>query len=321
MTAFVFANNVNTTLAAALTSTSTTLSLSSSAGLPTLATGQVMPLTLNDAATGQVYEIVYVTVISGSNVTVERAQEGTGAQAWNTGDYVRCSPTAGTVAALNGSASEAFASSNIETSVASSTTNLFLRAGGSGQVYLESPTYTASVNQSNTGYVEHYVGNATAVEAAVPLGQAQAVFAAINGSASEAFNVSSLTAATGNITANGGKVRASVGAYNSGDNNAATILSDFAQSLATTGYCRLPNGLIFQWGVSGTPSSGVIAVFFPIVFPNALFSIAVSITGSSVFNNNRVLVEDSGTNAFYAYTGNAGGAAGGISFYWMAIGN
>lgn len=102
MTAFVFANYVDTTLAAAASSTATSLSLSSSANLPVLGPGEVMPLTLNDAATGLVYEIVYVTAISGTTLTVERAQEGTTAQNWSSGDYAFVSPTADTVSPVVG---------------------------------------------------------------------------------------------------------------------------------------------------------------------------------------------------------------------------
>lgn len=99
MTVFVFADYINTTLAAAATNTDTTLTLASSTNLPTLATGQIMALTLNDAATGLVYEIVYVTDISGTTLTVERAQEGTTAQNWSSGDYAFSGPTAGQQAA------------------------------------------------------------------------------------------------------------------------------------------------------------------------------------------------------------------------------
>ncbi len=102
MTAFVFANYVDTTLAAAASSTATSLSLSSSANLPVLGPGEVMPLTLNDAATGLVYEIVYVTAISGTTLTVLRGQEGTAAQNWSSGDYAFVSPTADTVAPVAG---------------------------------------------------------------------------------------------------------------------------------------------------------------------------------------------------------------------------
>jgi len=101
MAQFVVANNVNTQLAAALPSSgagSTTVVLASSANLPTLntATGQMMPLTLNDAATGAIYETVYVTAISGATLTVLRGQEGTSALNWSVGDFAFCAPTAGT---------------------------------------------------------------------------------------------------------------------------------------------------------------------------------------------------------------------------------
>ena len=56
MTNFVFANNVSTTLAAATTSAMTTFTLASATNLPTIPTGYVLPLTLNDAATRMIYE-------------------------------------------------------------------------------------------------------------------------------------------------------------------------------------------------------------------------------------------------------------------------
>ncbi|WP_230951901.1 hypothetical protein [Burkholderia cepacia] len=108
MTYFVIANNVNTQLAAAAASGATTLTLASSTNLPTLSAGQVMPLTLNDAATGTFYEIVYVTAISGVTLTVTRAQEGTGALNWNIGDYTYCAPTAGTVSTALGNPNSTF---------------------------------------------------------------------------------------------------------------------------------------------------------------------------------------------------------------------
>lgn len=108
MTQYVFANNVSTTLAAAATNTATTLTLSSSANFPSLGSGQVFPLTLNDAATGQVYEIVYVTAISGVTLTVERGKEGTIAQTWAVGDYAYDSHTAETTASATGNPKNVF---------------------------------------------------------------------------------------------------------------------------------------------------------------------------------------------------------------------
>ena len=98
---FILVNNFNTTLSAASSSTATTFTVSSSANLPTLATGEVLPITLNDAATRLVFEICYVTSISSNVLTVERAQEGTSAQNWNVGDFIWNGPTAGTALLQN----------------------------------------------------------------------------------------------------------------------------------------------------------------------------------------------------------------------------
>lgn len=93
MVPFIFANNIKTTLAAALSSSGTTVTLASSAGLPTIPAGSYMPLALNDSATGLVYEILYVTAISGATLTVLRGQEGTSAQTWAIGDIAFVGPT------------------------------------------------------------------------------------------------------------------------------------------------------------------------------------------------------------------------------------
>ena len=113
MPQFTFANNVNTTLAAAATSSSSTLTLASSNHLPSsIPSGSYLALTLNDAATRSVFEIVYATSVSGSTVTVIRGQEGTTAQNWKIGDYIYASNTAGILssfAPVEGSANNPFA--------------------------------------------------------------------------------------------------------------------------------------------------------------------------------------------------------------------
>ena len=98
---FTLVNFFNTTLSAASSSTDTTFTVSSSTNLPTLASGEILPITLNDAATRLVFEICYVTGISGNILTVERAQEGTSAQNWNVGDFIWNGPTAGTALLTN----------------------------------------------------------------------------------------------------------------------------------------------------------------------------------------------------------------------------
>ena len=161
MTAFVFANYVDTTLAAATSSTATSLSLSSSANLPVLGPGEIMPLTLNDAATGLVYEIVYVTAISGTTLTVLRGQEGTAAQNWSSGDYAFVSPTADTVSPVVGTyspvASETLPAVNrlvvtpgTLTADIDLTLNDAAAAGSGATIYGSASDYTATVQSPVT---------------------------------------------------------------------------------------------------------------------------------------------------------------------------
>ncbi len=96
---FLFPNFYNTTLSASLSSTAETMSVTTSTGLPTLLSGQVIPLILTPKSSpGSTYEIVYVTGISGTTLTIERGMEGTSAQTWNSGDIVLCGPTGESVA-------------------------------------------------------------------------------------------------------------------------------------------------------------------------------------------------------------------------------
>lgn len=135
MNQFVFSNNVQTTLAAPITSaTQTTIQLSSSANFPTIPPGYFWPLTLNDAATQTFFEIVYVTGYSGNNLTVLRGQENTTARTWGTNDLAYSCATAGSLASfLNSSSGGAFVQLS-PASVQSGFVNLSgsVTAGGAG---------------------------------------------------------------------------------------------------------------------------------------------------------------------------------------------
>jgi hypothetical protein len=73
----------------------------------------------------------------------------------------------------------------------------------------------------------------------------------------------------GNIQANGGRLLASIGALNSGLSGAATLLSDFASSVAANGYQYLPSGMIFQWMSALIPGDSVPRSYaLPVAFPN-----------------------------------------------------
>jgi hypothetical protein len=64
--------------------------------------------------------------------------------------------------------------------------------------------------------------------------------------------------------------------------NQAVNLGQFASSLsATSGYQKLPSGLIIQWGPCSFNNTGV-GTTFPIAFPNAVRSIVLEISGTPV---------------------------------------
>ena len=99
--AIKFANNAKTTLAGAINSGATSLSVASAANLPTLAAGDYFYLTLEDASLNR--EIVKVTARSGTTLTVTRAQEGTTARSFAQGDKAEMRLTAAGLALAVGS--------------------------------------------------------------------------------------------------------------------------------------------------------------------------------------------------------------------------
>jgi hypothetical protein len=74
--------------------------------------------------------------------------------------------------------------------------------------------------------------------------------------------------------------------------NTAVTDTDFAfandftgsnQSLSTSGYQKLPGGLIMQWSIQNSiPADGGVDVTFPIAFPTAVASLTATFTGSGV---------------------------------------
>lgn len=64
-----------------------------------------------------------------------------------------------------------------------------------------------------------------------------------------------------------------------------TVLADIASSLSASGYERLSNGLMIQWGTTGTLTFGnnataVQSLTFPIAFPTTCLIITGSPTGA-----------------------------------------
>lgn len=97
------ANNAQTVLAAGISASATSMTVNSGTGalFPAPSAGvSFFKLTLIDAATGQLTEIVHVTSRSGDTMTIDRGQEGTTARAWSANDIAANMMTAGTLSYL-----------------------------------------------------------------------------------------------------------------------------------------------------------------------------------------------------------------------------
>jgi hypothetical protein len=100
------------------------MTLSSTTNAPSPTGGQVWAVTLNDAATGNTYEIVYVTARTGPVCTIIRGQEGTAATTWLANDLAYADSTAGILnnfALINGNAAQNFAAAALSVASTAST--------------------------------------------------------------------------------------------------------------------------------------------------------------------------------------------------------
>lgn len=102
MAQLVFANNATSTIAGAITNTSTSVSLQTGEGalFPSPTGGDYFIGSFVDAATGLLTEIVKCTARSGDVLTIVRAQESTSALPWNPGDFFSNLWTAGQAAEM-----------------------------------------------------------------------------------------------------------------------------------------------------------------------------------------------------------------------------
>jgi hypothetical protein len=102
MTQFIANNNAASSLAAPISNTATSLTVQSGQGalFPNPSAGQQFALTMVDAATGLLTEVMYCTARSGDTMTVTRGQESTTALAWLAGDLCANDWTAGQFAAM-----------------------------------------------------------------------------------------------------------------------------------------------------------------------------------------------------------------------------
>ena len=142
-----------------------------------------------------------------------------------------------------------------------STTALAFSSGDFARNYVTAGALETLANLNGSSSQVFNVANAAISTEAVPLGQAEAIFAALNGNASEAFS-----------------------AAPAASTNEVVTLFQFSNFLGATGTQRLPNGLILQWGSGVFPNSGgrtsSQSVTFNVAFGTApLFAAAIPTNG------------------------------------------
>jgi|SRR5580765_1986687 len=97
-----FKNQFSTTLASGVSSSATTIPVAAGTGslIPALTGGAVFTVIITDAASQTLFEEVVVTAVSGDNLTVIRAQEGSTGKSWLAGDKIYQSWTAAMAAGV-----------------------------------------------------------------------------------------------------------------------------------------------------------------------------------------------------------------------------
>jgi hypothetical protein len=141
--------------------------------------------------------------------------------------------------------------------------------------------------------------------------------ALVKGNGTSAFSAASaadIVAAIGSTAVQ----NASNGGVTTVDSQSGAItlssLTAFAKSLGTSGYQKLPGGLIIQWGSNGAGGNGAASVSFPISFPTACVNVQVTggFSGTNGNSTGAYSVSTSGFSYTYHYSG--------TTDYWLALG-
>lgn len=90
----------------------------------------------------------------------------------------------------------------------------------------------------------------------------------------------------------------------------------FTESLATDGWCIMPNGLIMQWGYAISTTDNAETFSFPRIFDNDCFNLQISRIGSNT--NNTLPIGSTNTSTFVI--DRVAGSGGSQPFFYFAIG-
>ena len=324
---FIAADFVQTTLSAAATSTDTSLSITSATGIPALVDGQALPITLINAATQKVYEICYITAISGTTITVLRGQEGTVAQSWSIGDLVKSCRTSGTTGSVVGTLVPA---------------GSFTLPAGTSRTLVLTDSITAdstftlpAASLAGTGFTVFGSAAAYTTTVASPVTSGSPYIEMPDGSQVYSYVIPASSPGAGiRLDFDGTNYRATtfgttIVAPATASNEAVQLGQWTYGGTAAAGWRKDPAGNIEQWGqftpISVAATTGVTeAVTFPIAFTDAA-SIHVQVGLSSPAASGSINAQwDTGvaitTTGFTAAMANTSSSAQTLGFTWTARG-
>jgi hypothetical protein len=228
--------------------------------------------------TGTVLDITYCNLTNNVTGTLAVAKGGTGATTLNSNALLIGNKTSA-VSVLKPSTN-----GNVVTSTVGSTV--------SNNSFIVGAEYTVLTLGTTTNDEWNTIGGTTGVTYAVGTVFTAAVTGTGSGNGNATTNVFSMTSISTNFT---------------GSN----------QSLSTSGYQKLPGGLIMQWGVVNPTANNVTTVTFPTAFPSVCVNVQLTIVGSGTSDVYVMrLNEGAGTTNFVIR--NSQGTA--FTTYWFAIG-
>ena len=253
----LYSNNASTTLASGISNSATTILLATGTGaeFPNPTTGQFFALTLNDQATGQVYEVCYCTARTGDSLTVTRGQEGTSAVAWLLGDFAYNALTKGTIPTTYSEAKFTTSGSfTVPTNVFQVAIELWGAGGGGGGA------------QSTGGAGAGGAGAYSTLQASVTPGQTLTITLGTPGAAGSSTGTNGGDATASTVTGtgisitcnggNGGGAAFATGGTGNGGTGGTSSGGDINQA-GNAGQNGLVNGTLYLGGSGGsTPFGG-----------------------------------------------------------------
>lgn len=88
---------------------------------------------------------------------------------------------------------------------------------------------------------------------------------------------------------------------------------------ANSGYQRLPNGVLIQWGLSATSTSGTVTASFPIAFTTSVWTKFATVNTASA-STNAYTMASGATGGLTSQSWYCSSATSGIGFQWLVIG-